>query len=91
MQDADLSRLNKRRREKGRVEFLAHREIILTLTAEQVIASNRGESETERVGRARHHVRAHFRLLPGGATIVCQHWRGDPSLGVTRQRHIVRE
>ncbi len=91
MQDADLSRLNKRRREKGRAEFLAHREIILTLTAEQVIASDRGESETERVGRALHHVRAHFRLLPGGATIVRQHWRGDPGLGVTRQRHIVRE
>jgi hypothetical protein len=39
MQDADLSRLNKWRREKGRAEFLAHREIILTLTAEQVIAA----------------------------------------------------
>lgn len=90
MRDADLARLNKRRRERGRAEFLAFREIILTLSAEQLI-SNRSESETERVGRALHHVRAHFRLLPGGATIVRDHWRGDPSLGVTRQRHVVRE
>jgi hypothetical protein len=36
-----------------------------------------------------HHVRAHYRLVPGGVSLVRQHLRGDPRFGVTRQRHVV--
>lgn len=88
--DVDLSKLNKARRQKGRAEFLSHREISLTLSPREA-NSTRAESGSERVGRALHHVRAHYRLLPGGVASVRQHMRGDPSYGVTRQVHTVRK
>lgn len=66
MRDADLARLNKRRRDKGRAEFLVYREIILTLTAEQVM-SNRAETESDRVGR----------FAPCAGAFPPAAWRGD--------------
>lgn len=88
--DVDMSKLNKARRRNGRAEFLAYREIKLSLSPGEV-NETRPDSESDRVGRALHHVRAHYRLLPGGVAAVRQHMRGDPSLGVIRQRHVVRE
>lgn len=93
VREPDFEKLNKQRRRLGRPEFLPHREITLALGEENQSAQSAQSdlaNEDVRVGRALHHVRAHYRLIPGKVALVRQHWRGDARLGVTSQLHTIR-
>lgn len=88
--EPDFTKLNKQRRRLGRPEFLPHREITLALGDEGGRAQLDSIDEETRVGRALHHVRAHYRLIPGKVALVRQHWRGEARFGTTSQLHKVR-
>lgn len=90
MREADLTRLNKKPRRLGRTELLSHCEVTLALGPEEEISGSAGESESERVGRALHHVRAHYRLVPRRVALVRQHRRGNARFGTPIQRHVIR-
>ncbi len=86
---ADLDRLNRARRRRGTRPLLGYSEIRLAPGAPASTTPATGAAGPPASGRALHHVRAHYRLVPGGVSLVRQHLRGDPLFGIIRQRHVV--
>lgn len=86
---SDLDKINKKRRRLGRLELLAHSEISLSLGSTDNVGGSE-QAEDRGVGRARHHVRAHYRFRRGKIELVRHHLRGDPRLGHVSQRFVIR-
>lgn len=72
----------------GRFPLMAWTEIILQVTAPQILTGQTRDSHLTG-GKALHFCRAHLRMRLGKVEFVSAHWRGDPAIGIKRSRYSI--
>lgn len=86
--ERDLTGINKKRRRNGRDPLLSHSEISLTLEPDDETPDAAADG-VGIAGRARHHVRAHYRFRRGRIELVRHHMRGNERFGVSAHSYRV--